>query len=43
MDRLRGRGEDDRLESLERLGRLRDQGVLSEEELAAQKAQLVSD
>jgi hypothetical protein len=43
MDRLRGRGEDDRLESLERLGRLRDQGVLSEEEFAAQKAQLVSD
>lgn len=44
MDRLRGRGkEDDRLESLERLGRLRDQGVLSEEEFAAQKAQLVND
>jgi Short C-terminal domain len=44
MDRLRGRGrEDDRLESLERLGRLREQGVISEEEFAAQKAQLVND
>ena len=36
MDRLRGRGkEDDRLASLERLSRLRDQGVISEEEFAA--------
>ncbi len=41
MDRLRGRGkEDDRLASLERLSRLRDQGVISEEEFAAEKAQL---
>ena len=44
MDRMRGRGkEDDRLASLERLGRLRDQGVISEEEFAAEKAQLVND
>ena len=44
MDRLRGRGnEDDRLASLERLGRLREQGVLTEEEFAAQKAELVND
>jgi hypothetical protein len=44
MDRLRGRGrEEGRLESLERLGRLREQGVISEEEFAAEKAQLVND
>jgi hypothetical protein len=44
MDRLRGRGkEEDRLASLERLGRLREQGLLTEEEFAAQKAQLVND
>ena len=39
--RLRGdEAENDRLAELERLGRLRDQGVLSEQEFAAEKAQL---
>jgi hypothetical protein len=42
FDRLRGRpAEDDRLAALERLGRLRDQGLLTEEELAAEKAKLI--
>jgi hypothetical protein len=42
VGRLRGRtAEDDRLLALERLGRLRDQGVLTDEEFAAEKAQLV--
>jgi Short C-terminal domain len=42
VGRLRGRtAEDDRLLALERLGRLREQGVLSDEEFAAEKAQLV--
>jgi Short C-terminal domain len=44
VGRLRGRSEDDdRLAALERLGRLREQGVLSEEEFAAEKAALVRD
>jgi Short C-terminal domain len=43
-DRLRGRGgEDERLAALERLGRLREQGVLTEEEFAAEKAALARD
>ena len=43
MGRVRGRtAEEDRLAALERLGRLREQGVLSDEEFAAEKAQLVS-
>jgi hypothetical protein len=33
---------DDMLDQLERLGRLRDQGVLTEEEFAAQKAKLLA-
>jgi hypothetical protein len=42
VGRLRGRtAEDDRLLALERLGHLRDQGVLTDEEFAAEKAQLV--
>lgn len=42
VGRLRGRtAEDDRLLALERLGRLRGQGVLTDEEFAAEKAQLV--
>jgi hypothetical protein len=41
MGRLRGRkAEDERLAALERLGRLREQGVLSEEDFAAEKARL---
>jgi hypothetical protein len=44
MGRVRGRSaEDDRLAALERLGRLREQGVLSDEEFAAEKAKLVSE
>jgi hypothetical protein len=40
--RMRGNSaEEDRYASLERLGRLREQGVLTEEEFAAEKAQLV--
>jgi hypothetical protein len=42
----RGRGrtaEEERIAALERLGRLHEQGVLSDEELAAEKAQLVRD
>jgi hypothetical protein len=31
----------ERYDALERLGRLREQGVLTEEEFAAEKAQLV--
>jgi Short C-terminal domain len=43
MGRIRGRtAQQDRLAALERLGRLRDQGVLTDEEFAAEKAQLVS-
>ena len=42
MGRVRGRtAEQDRLAALERLGRLREQGVLTDEEFAAEKAQLV--
>jgi hypothetical protein len=42
--RLRGRSEEDeRLAALERLGRLRESGVLSDEEFAARKAALVGD
>ena len=42
MGRARGRtAEQDRLASLERLGRLHEQGVLSDDELAAEKAQLI--
>lgn len=42
LGRMRGGSpEQDRLEALERLGRLREQGVLTEEELAAEKAALV--
>lgn len=42
MARLRGESaEDDRLAALERLGRLREQGVLTDEEVAAEKALLV--
>ncbi len=42
--RLRGASADDeRYEALERLGRLREQGVLTEEEFAAEKAQLVGN
>jgi hypothetical protein len=42
VGRIRGRtAEDDRLAALERLGRLREQGVLTDEEFAAEKAQLV--
>jgi hypothetical protein len=41
---LRGRSEEDeRLAALERLGRLRESGVLSDEEFAARKAALVGD
>jgi hypothetical protein len=42
LGRLRGgSSEADKLAALERLGRLREQGVLSEEEFAAQKAALM--
>jgi hypothetical protein len=42
MGRVRGRtAQQDRLAALERLGRLHEQGVLSDEEFAAEKAQLV--
>jgi hypothetical protein len=42
LGRLRGRtAEDDRLATLERLGRLREEGMLTDEEFAAEKAQLV--
>jgi hypothetical protein len=42
MGRLRGRSaEDDRLAAMERLARLRDQGVLTDEEFAAEKAALM--
>ncbi|MCB0964646.1 MAG: SHOCT domain-containing protein, partial [Acidimicrobiales bacterium] len=34
-------GEDDLLDQLERLGKLRDQGILTDEEFAAQKAKLL--
>ena len=34
-------GEDDLLDKLERLGKLRDQGVLTDAEFAAQKAKLL--
>jgi hypothetical protein len=33
--------EDDMIKQLERLGALRDQGILTEEEFAAQKAKLL--
>ena len=43
MGRVRGRtAEEDRLAALERLGRLHEQGVLTDEEFAAEKAHLVS-
>ena len=43
MGRVRGgSAEQDRLAALERLGRMREQGVLSDEEFAAEKAKLVS-
>jgi hypothetical protein len=42
MDRVRGRTADEnRLAALERVGRLHEQGVLTDEEFAAEKAQLV--
>jgi hypothetical protein len=42
MGRARGRSaEEDRLAALERLGQLHQQGVLTDEEFAAEKAQLV--
>ena len=42
MGRVRGRtAQQDRLAALERLGRLHEQGVLTDEEFAAEKAQLV--
>ena len=42
MGRVRGRtAQEDRLAALERLGRLHEQGVLTDEEFAAEKAQLV--
>ena len=42
MDRVRGRkADEERLAALERLGRLHEQGVLSDDEFAAEKAQLV--
>jgi hypothetical protein len=44
MRRSLGRGrrsEEERLEKIERLARLRDQGVLTDEEFAAEKAALV--
>jgi Short C-terminal domain len=42
MSRARApKGEQDRLAALERLGRLHEQGVLTDEEFAAEKAQLV--
>jgi hypothetical protein len=42
VGRIRGRtAEDERLAALERLARLREQGVLTDEEFAAEKAQLV--
>jgi hypothetical protein len=34
-------GEDDKIKQLEDLGRLRDQGILTEEEFAAQKAKIL--
>ena len=41
MGRVRGRtAEEDRLAALERLGRLHEQGVLTDEEFAAEKARL---
>jgi len=44
LGRGRGRGpEEERLATMERLGRLRDQGVLTEEEFAAEKAALVRE
>jgi hypothetical protein len=42
MGRVRGRvADDNRLEALERLGRLHEQGVLTDEEFAAEKASLM--
>jgi hypothetical protein len=42
VGRLRGRtAEDNRLAALERLGRLREEGVLTDDEFATEKAQLV--
>ena len=42
MGKMRGgTGEEERLAALEQLGRLHEQGVLSDEEFAAEKAQLV--
>jgi hypothetical protein len=44
LGRMRGGSpEQDRLEALERLGHLREQGVLTEEEFAAEKAALVRE
>jgi hypothetical protein len=44
MAKLRGgTGEEQRLAALERLGRLHEQGVLTDEEFAAEKAQLVGE
>jgi hypothetical protein len=44
MGRLRGRSEaEDRVAALERLARLREQGVLTEEEFAAEKAALARE
>jgi hypothetical protein len=43
MGRVRGRtDEENRLAGLERLARLHEQGVLTDEEFAAEKAHLVS-
>ena len=42
MSRVRGgNAEQDRLGALERLGRLREQGVLTDEEFAGEKARLM--
>ena len=42
VGRIRGgAGEENRLVALERLGRLREQGVLTDEEFTAEKARLV--
>lgn len=44
VGRARGQSaEQDRLAALERIGRLHEQGVLSDEELAAEKARLMGE
>jgi putative oligomerization/nucleic acid binding protein len=39
---LQSNGEDSRLQNLERLGKLKEQGILTDEEFAAEKARLLS-